>query len=161
MDNRFVSIFLPALVMTREATTLDDLTVDSLYYSYNVYNDYDADIDDVNWKRMRFYHTRVGNRKALVIDYRDREDIFSVYSLITYSADHSLPVRYYTFFADFYDFEHPHTPLLRANNGDMTSTRLQRYSFDTSRHTLLAAVRTPETTHPLLDTHPDEVLPHL
>ena len=57
MDNRFVSIFLPALVMTREATTLDYLTVDSLYYSYNVYNDYDADIDDVNWKRMRFYHT--------------------------------------------------------------------------------------------------------
>lgn len=48
MDNRFVSIFLPALVMTREATTLDDLTVDSLYYSYNVYNDYDADRDDVN-----------------------------------------------------------------------------------------------------------------
>ena len=94
MDNRFVSIFLPALVMTREATTLDDLTVDSLYYSYNVYNDYDADIDDVNWKRMRFYHTRVGNRKALVIDSRAREDIFSVYALITHSADLSLPVRY-------------------------------------------------------------------
>ena len=94
MDNRFVSIFLPALVMTREATTLNNLKVDSLYYSYNVYNDYDADRDDVNWNRMRFYRTRVGNRKALVIDYRDKENGFSVYSLITYSADHSLPVRY-------------------------------------------------------------------
>ena len=161
MDNRFVSIFLPALVMTREATTLDNLTVDSLYYSYNVYNDYDADRDDVNWKRMRFYHTRVGNRKALVIDYRDREDIFSVYSLITYSADHSLPVRYYTFFADFYDFEHPHTALLRENNGDMTSTHLQRYSFDISWHTMLETVRIHEKNNPLLERNPEEIFPDL
>ena len=78
MDNRFVSIFLPALVMTREATTLDNLTVDGLYYSYNVYNDYDADRDDVNWKRMRIYRTRVGNRKALVIDYRGASGVHQV-----------------------------------------------------------------------------------
>ena len=115
----------------------------------------------MNWKRMRFYHTRVGNRKALVIDYRDREDIFSVYSLITYSADHSLPVRYYTFIADFYDFEHPHTALLRENNGDMTSTRLQRYSFDISWHTMLEAVRIHEKKNPLLERDPDEVFPDL
>ena len=159
MDNRFVSIFLPALVMTREATTLNNLTVDSLYYSYNVYNDYDADRDDVNWKRMRFYRTRVGNRKALVIDYRDKENGFSVYSLITHSADHSLPVRYYTFFTDFYGFEYPNTALLRENNGDMTSTHLQRYSFDISWHTMLEAVRIHEKNNPLLERDPDEVLP--
>ena len=64
-------------------------------------------------------------------------------------------------FADFYDFENPHTALLRENNGDMTSTRLQRYSFDISWHTMLEAVRIHEKKNPLLERDPDEVFPDL
>jgi len=158
MDHRFCAIYLPALVMTRGGGWLDRVAVSDLCGSYRVYNDYDYDAEDVRWERVRLRRTRVGKRKALVVDYRERMAGFSVFSLITYSDEDTLPVRCYTFCADV-GLGAPAGGWLREHHGDMTSTRLQRYDFDVSWHTLLELVRIHEREHPLLERLLDSIFP--
>lgn len=158
MDYRFCTIFLPAWVMTSGAGWLDLVRVCDLCSAYRQYNDYDYDAEDVCWERVRLRRARAGRRKALVVDYRERMEGFGVYSLITYSDDGSLPVRCYTFSADM-GFGAPAGGWLREHHGDMTSTRLQRYDFDVSWHTLLEIVRIHEKRHPLTERSLDDIFP--
>ena len=158
MDNRFCSIFLPALVMTRGSCWLEKVTVGDLCRSYRMYNDYDADRDDVDWKRMRLRRARLGSRKAVVVDYREKEECFGVCSLVTYSDDDAQPVRCYTFSADT-GLDSRGGGLLRENNCDMTSTRLQRYGFDISWRTVVGAVRIHERQNPLAERKQEDVFP--
>lgn len=160
MDYRFCSIFLPALVMTRFDGALDKLTVSDLCSAYREYNDYDLDAEDVCWERVRLRHTRVGQRKMLVVDYRERMAGFGIFSLITYRDDGSQPVRCYTFSADMV-FNMPEGGWLRENNGNMTSTYFQRYDFDVSWHTLAEIVRIHEKHNPLDHRSLDDIYPEL
>lgn len=144
--------------MTRGATWLGRVTVNDLCRSYRVFNDYDADADDVHWERVRLRRARVGRRKAVVVDYRERTEGFSLYSLVTYSDDNELPVRCYTFSADN-GLGGCGGGLLRENNGDMTSTCLQCYDFDLSWQTVAEAVRIHERQNPLAERKLEDVFP--
>ncbi len=158
MDNRFCAIYLPALAMTRGGGWLDRVTVSDLCGSYRQYNDYDYDAENVRWERVRLRRAHAGGRKALVVDYREWLAGFSVFSVITYSDGDILPVRCYTYCADM-GFGVPAGGWLREHHGDMTSTRLQRYDFDVSWHTLLEVVRIHEKRCPLTERTLDSIFP--
>lgn len=158
MDYRFCTIFLPAWAMPRGGQWLDRVTVGDLCGAYRQHNDYDFDAEEVCWERVRLRHGRAGQRKVLVVDYRERLAGFSVFSLITYSEDEAQPVRCYSYFADF-GYGVPEGGWLREHHGDMTSTRLLRYDFDVSWHTLAEVVRIHERHHPLLERDLDAVFP--
>ncbi len=158
MDYRFCCIFLPAMVLSGRGQWLDRVRVCDLCNAYRQYNDYDFDAEDVAWERVRLRHSRAGRRKVLVVDYRERMAGFSVFTLITYGEDDDEPVRCYSYFADF-GFDVPEGGWLREHHGDMTSTRLQRYDFDVSWHTLAEVVRIHEKHHPLKERNLDNIFP--
>lgn len=156
MNTRFSKIFLPAMVMDSSSKQLDALTPNDFCRAFRIYNDYDYDVEEIDWSRLRLRRTKVGGRKALVLDYRTREDVSgNEYTVITYSADNAQPVRCYSFFYDFYAMG-PERYFLSEHNGDMTSYRLQGWPFELSWHTVIEAVRLHERHHPLTERREEE-----
>lgn len=144
MDNRFSKIYLPEMVMSFKSDGLDNITVGDLCSEYRRYSDYDYDGENVDWGRLRLRRLRIGGRKALVLDYRTREyGAGYEYSIITYSADNTQPVRCYSLFYDSFSIIKP-IYVLSEHIGDMTSERLQQWPFEISWHTAVEAVRIHE-----------------
>ena len=144
------------MVMDSSSEQLDKLTSTDFCRAFRRYNDYDYDVEEVDWSRLRLRRTRVGGRKALVLDYRTREDVGGrEYSVITYGAAHAQPVRCYSFFYDFYAVG-PERYFLSEHSGDLTSCRLQGWPFELSWHTVVEAVRLHERHHPFTERSEEE-----
>ena len=138
-----MAIFLPEKVLESSSSEwLDSVTTGQLCQAYRQYNDYDYDAEHVEWERLRLRHVRVGRRKGVLLDFREHEEGFSTYWLVTYGEADSEPKRCYSFYFD--DWSCPAGAWIFEHMGDLTSERLQRYAFDISWHTFVEAVRIHE-----------------
>lgn len=143
MDRRFMAIFLPEWVNgTVGSVWLDNVSVGSMCQAYRQYNDYDYDAEHVEWSRLRLRRVRVGSRKGLLLDFRERTESFGSYWLVTYGLADDAPKRCYSLFFD--GWSRSDGVWLREHTGNMASQLLQHYVFDISWHTFVEAVRIHE-----------------